>query len=229
MPDIGYGYGSQWHLLRYLGYHRTALDNAIVNATGGQHIQWLDFLFNPRKRFCDDEWKGLDFLKPEHPARKQWPAFWPTTGNVPNWDAVGRLEDGTQSEWLLIEAKANVDEIRSSCGAKEEGGLPMIRSAFEVSKQSMGIGRSGSWLTPFYQYANRLSTLDFLLRHDVPGRLVFIYFLGDQNSNAKCPDSVDEWQLAIQQIHAHLGLSGTSEVEARTHAIFLHVCDSSLV
>ena len=43
MADIGYGYGSEWHLLRFLGYHRNALDSPILRATGGQEIEWLDF------------------------------------------------------------------------------------------------------------------------------------------------------------------------------------------
>ena len=225
MADIGYGYGSEWHLLRFLGYHRNALNSAILRATGGQGIAWLDFPFNQSEKFYDDEWKGLDFLESEHPARQEWSRYWPTTGNVQNWDAVGRLRNGGQAEWLLVEAKAHIIEIKSSCGASEKGGLPMIRSAFEVTKQNMAIDLSKDWLSPFYQYANRLATLDFLLRHNVSARLVFIYFLGDKHQGKTCPATVEEWMPALRESAAHLGLSGASDIEARTHSVFLRVYD----
>ena len=57
----------------------------------------------------------------------------------------------------MVEAKAHIGEIKSSCGASESGGLPMIRSAFEVTKRNMAIDQSNDWLRPFYQYANRRS------------------------------------------------------------------------
>ncbi len=225
MADIGYGYGSEWHLLRFLGYHRNSLDSAILYETGGQQIEWLDFPFNQAKKFYDDDWKGLNFLYAKHPARQQWSKYWPTTGNVPNWDAVGRLRNGGQDEWLLVEAKAHIGEIKSSCGASERGGLPTIRSAFEVTKRNMAIDQSNDWLRPFYQYANRLATLDFLLQRNVLARLLFIYFLGDKHQGAKCPQTVAEWMPALQESVTHLGLTGTSDVEARTHSVFLRVND----
>ena len=78
MGKIGYGYGSEWHLLRYLGYHRTYLNKHILRLTGGERIEWLDFRFSrqnvPLQR--DHEWTGVAFI--EDPAvQRQWRAFWP--------------------------------------------------------------------------------------------------------------------------------------------------------
>ena len=101
----------------------------------------------------------------------------------------------------------------------------MIRSAFEVTKRNMAIDQSKDWLSPYYQYANRLATLDYLLRHNVLARLVFIYFLGDKHGGAKCPATVAEWMPTLQESAGHLGLSGASDVEARTHSVFLRVND----
>ena len=101
----------------------------------------------------------------------------------------------------------------------------MIRSEFEATKQNMATDKTKDWLSPFYQYANRLATLDFLLRHNVSARLVFIYFLGDEHQGAKCPAIVAEWMPALQESVAHLGLTGASDVEARTHSVFLRVND----
>ncbi len=89
MGVIGHGYGSEWQMLRYLGRHRRALTAAVAGLCGCTNIDWLDFPFDPKNRFHDAEWKGLDFLPPEHSAvREQWQREWPQTGNVMNWDAV---------------------------------------------------------------------------------------------------------------------------------------------
>ena len=91
MGKIGHGYGNEWHLLRYLGYHRNALEEEILSKIGGDRSTWLDFKFSnrnePLKR--DQEWKGLDFLNKE--TQKEWKTWWPQTGNVQNWDAVGEF------------------------------------------------------------------------------------------------------------------------------------------
>lgn len=47
MGKIGHGYGSEWHLLRYLGRHRNLLDNAVRDATRCGRFDWLDFGFDP--------------------------------------------------------------------------------------------------------------------------------------------------------------------------------------
>jgi hypothetical protein len=42
--------------------------------------------------------------------------FWPQNG--PQWDALGRTSDG--KAFILVEAKANVPELVSFCGAKDK-------------------------------------------------------------------------------------------------------------
>ena len=39
-------YGSEWHLLRYLGRHRHRLHHQIREATGGDVVDWLDYRWN---------------------------------------------------------------------------------------------------------------------------------------------------------------------------------------
>jgi len=64
MGKIGYGYGSEWHLLRYLGYHRKFFSEQILQLIGGQRLEWLDFNFSKvndtLKR--DRELVGLEFI-----------------------------------------------------------------------------------------------------------------------------------------------------------------------
>jgi len=234
MARIGYGYGSEFHLLRYLGYHRNALNKAIKEKTGGRMRDWLDFEFGTEGRsdHLDSELKGVDFVDADPELKSAWIKFWPQTGNVPNWDAVGLLESNSGVEYLLAEAKAHVEEIQSSCGARKQGGLDVIRKAFDAAINANGLTVSvENWLKPYYQYANRLAHLHFLLQHDTPARLLFIYFCGDDwhgktlsNGRApNCPKSEQEWGPYLRVMHQHLGLTGGSELEKRVHHLFLPI------
>lgn len=235
MGKMGLGYGSEFHLLRYLGYHRHDLNRAVEVQTGGQVLDWLDFAFDGRRRFpyLDIEWKGLNFLDDSKTSeRSTWLKFWPQTGNVPNWDAIGILELESKTEYLLVEAKAHVSEIRSHCSASEQGGLPKIRETFSETIRAYDyISDPNKWLSPFYQYANRLAQLHFLLGHKVLARLIFIYFVGDQWLSKRddggdaivCPQNEQDWQPDLRTMYGHLGLSGSSKLEQRVHSVFLHV------
>ncbi len=230
MGKMGNGYGSEFHLLRYFGYHRHQLNRAVEGQTGGRVVDWLDFAFS-RDGKRDSEWKGVDFLDSAPDVKSAWLTFWPQTGNVPNWDAVGRLESNSGTEYLLVEAKAHVEELQSSCGASEKGGLDTIKKALETTIAAYGFtAELKHWLSPFYQYANRLTHLHFLLQHGVPARLVFIYFCGDnwgeKQINGKspvCPKESKDWEAHLKKVHKHLHLSGQSELESRVHKLFLHV------
>ncbi len=129
MGKIGYGYGSEWQLLRYLGYHRDFLNNQILLITGGDRIAWLDFGFTltnkPLKQ--DKEWIGLDFIE-DPVVQGQWHAFWPQSGTAQNWDAVGALDIQGRQEWLLVEANAHLGEVKSTCGARNPNSLDKIKS-----------------------------------------------------------------------------------------------------
>ena len=228
MGKMGIGYGSEFHLLRYLGYHRNELNRAVEKETGGRVIEWLDFAFGGKGK-TDQEWTGVDFVDSAPGVKSDWLEFWPQTGNVPNWDAVGRLESNSGVEYLLVEAKAHVEELRSSCGAKKEGGLEKIKDALNGTIKANGsTAKVEDWLSPYYQYANRLAHLHFLMEHSIPARLVFIYFCGDDwgsktlsNGNApNCPKEAKKWEVPLKKMYDHLRLSGHSELEKRVHKLF---------
>jgi hypothetical protein len=228
---MGNGYGSEFHLLRYLGYHRLDLNREVEKKTGGRVSDWLDFPFGGKGRL-DSEWKGVDFVGSASDVKPAWMKFWPQTGNVPNWDAVGRLESNSGVEYLLVEAKAHVEELKSSCSASKNGGLDMIRKALDATIRATGLTADAEdWLSPYYQYANRLAHLHFLTQHSIPARLVFIYFCGDNwggktLSNGKpptCPKDAQEWDAYLKHMHDRLGVNGQSKLEDRVHRLFLPV------
>ena len=231
MGIMGHGYGSEFHLLRYLGYHRGDLNRAIGQQTGGRGLDWLDFDFDSHRKFphLDAEWRGVDFLPPDFEGVKTaWAGFRPQTGNVPNWDAVGLLQADSHTEFILVEAKAHLEEVRSDCGAHEDGGLPKIRKAFAETIAAHGFKADPEkWLRPYYQCANRLATLHYLIQHNVLSRLVCVYFTGDDATRYKwhvlCPQNEQEWNACLREMDKHLGMTGSSELQQRVHRVFLPV------
>ena len=162
---------------------------------------------------------------PNDSLESEWRDFWPTQGNVPNWDAVGRLTgiDGKE-EHLLVEAKAHVGEIKSDCRAKEKS-KEKIDAAFREVKRGLGIACDNDWKKGYYQFANRLATLYFLDAHGITARLLCIYFIGDKFPNSKCvcPKSQEEWTEALKKQDYYLGLSAEHRLQDRICSVFLPV------
>jgi hypothetical protein len=221
MGAIGYGYGSECLLLRYLGRHRAALDSAIMTAVGASEIRWLDFPFDSGTVWGDGELKNLDFLDEDHPVRKTWAEVWPATGNPPNWDAVGRVRCDGAWEWLLVEAKANIGELSTATGAKAAGGLRRIEETLARTKAALDVDPASDWLRGYYQFANRLTVLHVLTEGSEPARLLFIYFTGDCHPTADCPKDQTGWAEALAAQDRHLGLRPTHPLATRVHKLFL--------
>src|SRR5262249_17535579 len=125
--------------------------------------------------------QGLDFLGSDSAGvLASWKDFWPQTGTQQCWDGVARLAEDGDSEWLLIEAKANHAEFCTPpCGEARHGGRAQIESALNATKRHLGVHRDFSWLGSYYQHANRLATLYFLSTQGIRAHLIDILFVGD--------------------------------------------------
>lgn len=229
MGKIGYGYGSEWHLLRHLGYHREYLSQKTLQVTGGNFVEWLDFEFSKENAPLRDdrEFLGLEFVK-DAQVQEKWKSFWAQTGNSQNWDAVGKIHFDNRDEWLLVEAKGHIGEIESKCGAINLVSKQKIYSA--LAKASHAFGNQSkpveNWLEPYYQYANRLAVLYFLMKECVPSintRLLFIYFYGENRENLECPQNEQEWLPTMQKMSDWLGVDESCELAQRVHSLFLRV------
>lgn len=240
MARIGCGYGSECHLLRYLGRHREFLDEEITRKVGASSVTWLDFHFDRelfdrlRSRgshsdrsqpWFDRERQGLDFLPPDSPAFRKWTEVWPQSGTPISWDAIGQVTIQNRKEWLLVEAKANLQELESSSQAKEAGGRREIQDFLQVTKQGLGVPPKSDWMNKYYQFCNRVAVLHFLVENSQPAHLVFIYFLGDKEGSGRtCPQSEDEWKVALAKQDSHVGLPKSHPLAGRIHMLFLHAC-----
>jgi hypothetical protein len=227
VSKVGYGYGSEYHLLRYLGYHRGALKQRVEQATGGELINWLDFPFSASpQRFYHSEWRGIAFLRDNEyfeNVHEDWRAFWPQTGAAPSWDAVGIMRKAGETTWLLVEAKSHLAELKSDCAASAKA-LPVIERALADAKQSLGVAPGCVWTAPFYQFCNRVAILDFLLRHGVMADVLFVYFTGDRfarNPSIVCPQSAAEWEPALAKMYEKVGWPGNGSLAGRVHELFM--------
>jgi hypothetical protein len=83
-----------------------------------------------------------------------------------------------------------------------------------------------NWLTPYYQYANRLAAFYFLMeecRPAFPIKLMFIYFYGDSRNDGKCPQSPLDWKPVPNIVENHLSIDHNSKLYERIHHLFMPV------
>lgn len=230
------GYGSAWHLLRCLGWQKQRFSEMIGNSIGGTNVEWLDFpayagdMIYPRGNpILDGEWQRLEFLGVNHPLQREYDQFWPHGGAQQSWDAIGTADFDGRREWLLVEAKAHIGEINNAgTGATNPNSLQMIRAAFDKTQRSLACDKPVEiWLTHYYQFANRLSTLYFLNEHvpecSEPARIIMLYFCGDTYAKGDCPSIPDGWHKKIQEMNETLGVAGLSELEQRVHTVYVNV------
>jgi hypothetical protein len=224
MAKMGNGYGSECHLLRFMGRHRDLLDQSILEVVGGDSIGWLDFEFNPKNKWLDAELKGLSFIPSDNQVHAAWRKYWPQGAGIQTWDAAAQVRFKDAHEWLLMEAKANLKELESDCQAKSARSIATIKAAFEETKQALGVAEDRDWLQGYYQFCNRLAVLHFLNKHLIPTHLLYIYFVGDcGDARRTCPQDESGWEDALGAQAAHVALPKGHPLERRLHKLFLPV------
>jgi len=198
-PQVPDGYGSLKDIQVLVNEKSELLGRALSNRFGvTEEIEWKSPLRN------DDfaEYRDEDFLsllgigeRLKTPLKD----FWPPRG--PQWDALGRTKDTV----FLVEAKANIPELRSPPTKASQKARDKIISALDKTKRYMGIDDSFRWEAAYYQYANRIAHLHFLKTiNGIDARLVFVYFIGD--SSVRGPASENEWRKAIGEAKMKLGI-----------------------
>jgi hypothetical protein len=161
-------------------------------------IEWV----SPIKADKYAEYRDEDFLEIigitglKSPLSK----FWPKNG--PQWDALGK---GSKKEVFLVEAKANIPELLSSCGAKSGKSRKLIQKRLKETQEFLKCKTTIDWTTGFYQYANRIVHLYFLRRlNNINAYLIFIYFVND---TTHIPTSFQKWQGTLELERKLLGLN----------------------
>jgi hypothetical protein len=229
MARLNSEYGSELHLLRMLGRHRNYFDEKVRGATGADRIEWRDFPSGQMRRdreghvLWDREWHHFQFLPDNDRARAAWDDAWPTHRPGHNWDAIGILHYGSVKEWLLVEAKANVEELSTNCEAKDADSVELISGTLNRTKAALGAPEVSDWMRSYYQYCNRLAALHALNGAGSSARLLYIYFCGDTNKGRTCPASESEWADALAARGRHVGLPDGHLLSDRVHKLFIDV------
>ena len=132
-------------------------------------------------------------------------SFWPKGGPV--WDGLATvpLKKKDRSGIIILEAKAHVKEVEGpGCGARGKSRDTIIKSFTEAQK-AMDIAPNNRWLGKYYQYANRLAHLYFLLiTQKIPSWLVFLYFVGDTEQSG--PIKQEGWKEVLEEVKKDLAL-----------------------
>jgi len=215
MAQIGHGYGSEWHLMQTMGRLRVHFDDEVKRTLGAESIEWLDC-----NGFEDGvglrEHLQLDFLGLASAAtREAWRVAWPQSGNVPNWDAVGKARVNGVDWWILVEAKASIQELHSKCNASSDSSTRKIKAVFRSARRALGITtvKDEAWLEPYYQFCNRLAILSFPGLHGIRAKLLMVYFVGDRSGPGRtCPADENAWRGAIDAMYQYLGFGKNEHV-----------------
>ena len=240
MGQMRVGYGSEFHLLRFLGRHRRAFDSGVLAACSEHNchkptsIEWLDFPYDSKEKTLDGEWKSVDFISGH--GGDAWKRFWPDrypgrvnrTG-MPSWDAIERLVYSSHRDWLLVEAKAHETEFagrQAKCGAGRASRTTIVNTLRDVQSRLRASNSpswnvvEAKWLGKYYQLANRLAILSFLLDHHHDARLLFVYFVRDSFPRRRCPGTSTRWRALIADAHKQMGLPPKHELSDRIHYLF---------
>ena len=154
--------------------------------------------------------------------RKPLESFWPRSG--PRWDGLGVTDGG---QYLLVETKAHVRELRSTMSAKSDASISRIQHSFAKTKDYLSVDAGTDWTSPFYQYANRLAHLYLLhVLNKVDAYWVNVYLLKDEDmreSGTIVPQTIEEWESAILTEEIALGIPPRHRLSSRVLSIFIDV------
>ena len=210
---LALGYGSKYQLLRMLGWHRNAFNSAIAEAASiDSNINWFDFKFNGPE---DKELLNFDFIDN---LKDEWREYWSCGISGLNWDAVGKASDGT---YVLVEAKAHIKELESSAGGGSKSKTNNGRIINKYLKENNVKKTADDWNKNCYQLANRLIALDFLEKHNIKAKLVYVLFVNgyEFNSSSKKSASKEEWIKAFDKELYLSGIKG-SPIEKKINICF---------
>jgi hypothetical protein len=184
-----------WHKRIVRLSRKHLLDNAI----GLGNIRWLSPLATDS--FREYELREIALKYPREIALDDmdW-SFW-SKSRHPQWDAIGITEDNSL---VLVEAKANPDEIITACISKNKDGKDKISSTIRTV-----LGDNEKWITKYYQIANRLTFLQKVQEHFSEKRkvfCVFLYFANDVtlDGTTRKKLSKEEWAKQLESVHKEI-------------------------
>jgi hypothetical protein len=218
MAEMGLGYGSEFQLLRFLGHHRNELEQYIlqhtkINENLEYSMEWLDYPKDDKRKSLDGEHTGIDFLDKKIKTRisENWKKYWPQNGQ--KWDAVIYCspivpDTNLKDKCIIVEAKAHLKEgIEKGSDAKDEKSIKKINDAFEATQKRFEIKTQNDWKKKYYQFANRLAFVNFMLDNGIECSLLNIYFLNGWPNKPENVLEINAWKELINAEYSYLGIN----------------------
>ena len=163
-----------------------------------ENISWL----SPLKDDDFAEYKDDSFLNLVGAAigENRLNDFWPKGG--PRWDALAKTTSG---KVILVEAKANIPELKSPGTKAKELSKNLITKSLSEVKQYLEIRNDVDWSNKYYQYTNRIAHLFYLREKcNITAYLINIYFVNDKTHIAT---KREQFEIALKELKKHLGAS----------------------
>jgi ribosomal protein L30E len=186
------------HLINEKPKHINSLITTHFPDLANDNISWL----SPLKDDDFAEYKDYSFLHKIGATSSsiQLKDFWPKSG--PQWDALAKTKSG---KVILVEAKANISEIKKSGTKAKEVSKNLIKKSLSDVKQYLEITNDVDWSSTYYQYTNRIAHLFYLReRCKIPAYLINIYFVNDKTHIAT---KREKFEIALKKLKKHLGVS----------------------
>ena len=238
MAQIGFGYGSEFQLLRFLGHHRLEFESIIAGVIGPGVFNWEDFDYADPKTVIsgDKELMGLSFLERLYPAqyptvKAEYEKYKIYHRNAwQNWDAIF-THNGTL---YLVEAKAHISELSS--GDEEHGDHSREEILRYFKEQLPELPVSRVWLQDYYQMANRLATAALLNKNGIKTKVLYVYFVNGYRKRViekvdrkeRIYETVnlnateEQFRIAIQDEMKALGISHDSVASLLASPVFVN-------
>lgn len=221
--------GSRLYLQQYMVDAEEKLSEMIIAASPSLlifaankfNIDWKSPLEKcPKGEFYeyrDDFLEVLDLEGERYKeAKENLREFWPKNG--PQWDGLA-VVNGINGEkgFLLVEAKAHLDETKSDLKAVSNQSINKIKKSISRTQEYYGIG-TNDWTKNYYQLGNRIAYLYFMNEIlKIPTWLVLINFTGGEYKKTE----LHEWLKHYNQIYTSMGIRLNSKLLNNIIQIFI--------
>ena len=202
--------GSQYWLQQFVNSRQEELNNLILMSSPSlltfldkeRSIQWKSPLQETGYQEYRNEFLELENVRKGR--RIELEKYWPRMG--PQWDgyAVVAGKDD-QKGFVLVEAKAHVNEMKSTIRAKDLDSRFLIESTMKETMEAMGSRAPIEiWQNRYYQLANRLAYLYILNeKMGIPTWLVLVNFLDD---GTHIPTDSLKWVEHYQKVFSEMDM-----------------------
>jgi hypothetical protein len=128
--------------------------------------------------------------------------FWPS--GQPQWDAIGFVPSEPKTI-ILVEAKAHLGEMNSSCTAKSDKSKKLIENTIKETYENLTHDKNNKfdkdiWMRKYYQLGNRLAFLYKLKENGHNVKLVLLNIVNDPTHEKDKQVPEEKWKKHYKEV-----------------------------